>query len=324
MTQLDRRGLLTAAAASIAAAGMAACSSAQGPVASESAGTGTGSATVGRLIGAGLEGLASRMAGKLALPGAGAYQAKLVENPRFDTSQPLAVLSATSSHDVSVAVRFAAEAGVPVAVRAGGHSYSGYPSGDAPAAGLAPALVIDVRNLSGVTVNADGTATMGPGVSLIRVYEAVGRQGRALAGGSCPTVGIAGLTLGGGVGVLTRAYGLTSDALQSAEIVTAKGDIVTANALENPDLLWACRGGGGRVGVVTSGDPVLARSPTATQDAYIRCGCANRSRSLLRALFVVVVSLRKPPGVRAHLPYRIPRRNVRSCAALDMHDTVEP
>jgi hypothetical protein len=113
MTQLDRRGPLTAAAASIAAAGMAACSSAQGPVVSESAGTGTGSAAVGRLIGAGLEGLASRMAGKLALPGAGAYnQAKLVENPGFDTSQPLAVLSATSSHDVSVAVRFAAEAGV--------------------------------------------------------------------------------------------------------------------------------------------------------------------------------------------------------------------
>ena len=271
MTQIDRRSLLAAATASIAVAGMAACTRFQSPVASEPAGTETVTATVGPATSEpDWKGLVSRVAGQLALPGAGAYnQVKLLENPRFDTSQPLAVLSATSSHDVSVAVRFAADAGVPVAVRAGGHSFSGYSSGDAPAAGLAPSLVIDVRNLSHITVNADGTATMGPGASLIRVYEAVGRQGRALAGGSCPTVGIAGLTLGGGVGVLTRAYGLTSDALQSAEIVTAKGDVVTANAQENPDLLWACRGGGGQVGVVTSLTFQTVRAPTIST-AYLQ------------------------------------------------------
>ena len=254
MTQIDRRGLLAAAAVSIAAAGMAACSRLQAPVPSDSASTEAVPATAGPTsVAPDWKGLASRVTGQLALPGGGVYNhVKLVENPRFDASQPLAVLSATSSRDVSVAVRFAAEARVPVAVRSGGHSYSGYSSGDAPSAGLAPSLVIDVRNLSDITVNADGTVTMGPGASLIRVYEAVGRRGRALAGGSCPTVGIAGLTLGGGVGVLTRAYGLTSDALQSAEIVTAKGEVVAANARENADLLWACRGGGGQVGVVTS------------------------------------------------------------------------
>jgi FAD/FMN-containing dehydrogenase len=254
MTQIDRRGVLTAAAVSIAAAGLAACSSAQGPVLRESAGTEAASTTVVPAPGApDWKGLASRITGQLSLPGMEAYdQVKLVENPRFDTSRPLAVLSATSSRDVSVAVRFAAEAGVPVSIRSGGHNYSGHSSGDAATAGLAPSLVIDVRNLSRITVDADGTVTMGPGASLIQVYEAVGRQGRALAGGSCPTVGIAGLTLGGGVGVLTRAYGLTSDALLSAEIVIANGEIVTANARDNADLLWACRGGGGQIGVVTS------------------------------------------------------------------------
>lgn len=272
MTQIDRRGLLAAATVGIAAAGMAACGKLQAPAPRQSASIKPVPSTAAPAVTSAPDWkrLASRVAGQLALPGAGAYnQVKLLENPRFDTSQPLAVLSAASTHDVSAAVRFAAEAGVPVAVRAGGHSYSGYSSGDAPAAGLAPSLVIDVRNLSRITVNADGTVTMGPGASLIRVYEAVGQRGSALAGGSCPTVGIAGLTLGGGVGVLTRAYGLTSDALQSAEIVTAKGDVVMANAQENPDLFWACRGGGGQVGVVTSLTFQTVPAPTIST-AYLQ------------------------------------------------------
>lgn len=253
MTQIDRRNLLAAAAVGIAAAGLTACSRLQAPVLRESATSSASPEVVPATAVPDWKGLASEIAGQLSLPGAEAYnQVKLLENPRFDASQPLAVLSAASPDDVSVAIRFAVAARVPVVVRAGGHSYSGYSSGDAAASGLAPSLVIDVRNLSGITVNDDGTVTLGPGASLIRVYDAVGRRGRALAGGSCPTVGIAGLTLGGGVGVLTRAYGLTSDALQSAEIVTAKGEVVAANAQENPDLLWACRGGGGQVGVVTS------------------------------------------------------------------------
>jgi FAD/FMN-containing dehydrogenase len=92
---------------------------------------------------------------------------------------------------------------------------------------------------------------IGAGASLAQVYDAIGARGRAIAGGSCATVGIAGLTLGGGVGVLVRAYGLTCDSLTEVEIVTADARVVTANATNEPDLFWACRGGGGgHLGVV--------------------------------------------------------------------------
>ncbi|MBT2566357.1 FAD-binding oxidoreductase [Arthrobacter sp. ISL-85] len=83
-------------------------------------------------------------------------------------------------------------------------------------------------------------------MSLIQMHEVLGQKTRALPAGSCATVGITGLTIGGGVGVLTRANGLTSDALRSVELVTADGRVVQANREENPDMLWACRGGGGR------------------------------------------------------------------------------
>jgi hypothetical protein len=97
------------------------------------------------------------------------------------------------------------------------------------------------------------TATVGAGTRLIDFYSALTAQGRAVPGGSCPTVGISGLTLGGGVGVVARAYGLTSDNLQSLQLVTADGQIRTCNASENADLFWACRGGGGgNFGVATS------------------------------------------------------------------------
>ncbi|RJU02402.1 FAD-binding oxidoreductase [Arthrobacter frigidicola] len=209
--------------------------------------------------------LQSRISGRLHLQGTDRYEdAKRVENPRFDGARPLGVLEAATADDVAQAVRFAGEAGVPFVVRGGGHGYSGYSSGDVGPAGLAPSLVIDLRGLSGITVEDSGAAVIGAGASLIQVYDAVGARGRAVAGGSCATVGVAGLTLGGGVGVLTRAYGLTSDALRSVELVTAAGDIVTASADENEDLLWACRGGGGQVGIATSLTFETVPAPTIT------------------------------------------------------------
>ncbi|MHA7262846.1 FAD-binding oxidoreductase [Arthrobacter sp. TMN-37] len=211
------------------------------------------------------EDLRSRIGGRLYLEGAEGYaDAKRVENPRFDGALPLAVLAAATAEDVAQAVRFAEQEGVPFVVRSGGHGYSGYSSGEVGQAGLAPSLVIDLRGLSGITVGDSGTAVVGAGASLIQVYDAVGARGRAIAGGSCATVGVAGLTVGGGVGVLTRAYGLTSDALRSVEIVTAGGEVVTAGAGENEDLLWACRGGGGQVGIVTSLTFETVPAPTIT------------------------------------------------------------
>jgi hypothetical protein len=114
--------------------------------------------------------------------------------------------------------------------------------------------VIDVSRLASITVDAiANTATIGAGARLIDVYNEVGAHNRLLPAGSCPTVGIAGLTLGGGIGVFGRKYGLTTDNLRSLDVVTADATLVRANENTHADLLWASRGGGGgNFGVATS------------------------------------------------------------------------
>lgn len=214
--------------------------------------------------------LASKVSGTLALPGQAAYgEVKLTENPIYDGAEPLAVLTADSAQDVSRALVFARDYGVPLALRSGGHSYPGWSSGGAPGTGMPPSLVIDTRGMSRVTVAQNGTATVGAGASLAQVYSALGSAGRAIGAGSCATVGAAGLTLGGGVGVLTRSFGLTCDQVESLQIVTADGRIRTASASSEPDLFWACRGGGGgHLGVVTSLTYRTAAAPTVTTFSY--------------------------------------------------------
>ncbi len=196
--------------------------------------------------------------GSLALPSDPTYsQVRLLENPRYDRQRPLAVLSVASVADVVAGVRFAGDHALPVAVRSGGHSYPGWSGGGSP-----PALVIDCRPLSRVRLD-EATATVGAGAALAQVYDVVGRAGRAVAGGSCATVGIGGLTLGGGVGVLTRALGLTCDAVRSMQVVTADGQVRTARVDEEPELFWALRGGGGgHLGIVTSLEFTTSAAPT--------------------------------------------------------------
>jgi FAD/FMN-containing dehydrogenase len=162
-----------------------------------------------------------------------------------------------SSHDVATGLRFAQDHDLPVAIRSGGHSYPGWSGGGSPRA-----LVIDVRPLS--RVHLTGTsATIGSGAALAHVYDGVSARGRAIAAGSCPTVGIAGLTLGGGVGVLTRAYGLTCDFVKRMQVVTADGMVRTASRHQEPDLFWALRGGGGgHLGVVTAFKLKTVAAPT--------------------------------------------------------------
>jgi len=186
--------------------------------------------------------------GSLVLPSDVTYdRVRLTQNPRYDGQRPLAVLSVASAKDVATAIRFAQDHDVVVAIRSGGHSYPGWSGGGSPRA-----LVIDVRPLHGVQF-AGTKATVGAGAALAHVYDAVSRKGRAVAAGSCPTVGVAGLTLGGGVGVLTRAYGLTCDFVRSMQVVTADGQVRTVDRHHDPDLFWALRGGGGgHLGVVTS------------------------------------------------------------------------
>lgn len=153
-------------------------------------------------------------------------------------------------------VRFAAATGVPLALRAGGHSYGGWSRNHG--------LVVDVRALSSVQVDsAARVARIGAGARLAEVYSAVGAKGVAIAGGSCPTVGITGLALGGGQGVLSRAFGLTGDAIRSARVVTADGRVRTVDGTHDPDLYWALRGGGGgSFGAVTSLTMAVRPAPT--------------------------------------------------------------
>jgi hypothetical protein len=203
--------------------------------------------------------LARSVSGTLARPGSSTYNTvRLTQNPRYDGARPLAVLSVAGAKDVATAFAFAQDHGVKVAIRSGGHSYPGWSAGDG-------ALVVDVRPLHGVSLNGT-TATIGAGASLVQVYDALGTRGRGIAGGSCPTVGIAGLTQGGGVGVLTRAHGLTCDAVTSMRVVLADGRVVTASPSHQPDLYWALRGGGGgHLGVVTSFTMTTFAAPTITR-----------------------------------------------------------
>jgi FAD/FMN-containing dehydrogenase len=203
--------------------------------------------------------LARHVHGTLARPGSATYDTvRLTQNPRYDGARPLAVLSVAGAGDVTTAFAFAQHHGIPVAIRSGGHSYPGWSAGDG-------ALVVDVRPLDRVTLNGT-TATVGAGASLLQVYDALGTRGRGVAAGSCPTVGVAGLTQGGGVGVLARVHGLSCDQVSSMRVVLADGRVVTASARSEPDLFWALRGGGGgHLGVVTSFTFRTFAAPTITR-----------------------------------------------------------
>jgi FAD/FMN-containing dehydrogenase len=193
--------------------------------------------------------LAQTLSGTVVLPADPIYaNAKLLFNEQFDRINPAAIGLCSTPGDVQRCVDFARRHGVPVAARSGGHSYGGY--------SLTSGLVIDVTQMDRITVSPRGSsATIGAGARLIDVYDTLGNAGVLLPGGSCPTVGIAGLTLGGGIGVFDRLFGLTCDNLRSLEMVTADGRLVTASATEQSDLFWACRGGGGgNFGIVTSFD----------------------------------------------------------------------
>jgi FAD/FMN-containing dehydrogenase len=162
----------------------------------------------------------------------------------LSTTPRLAVTAATAG-DVSAAVRFAVEHGLEVAVRSGGHSGVGHGS-------VAGGLVIDLNGLDTIDIDpASRTVTAGTGVTAGRLTFAVAEHGLAVGFGDTGSVGIGGITTGGGVGYLSRAHGLTIDNVLEAEVVTADGSIHVVDADHESDLFWAVRGGGGNVGVAT-------------------------------------------------------------------------
>jgi FAD/FMN-containing dehydrogenase len=182
--------------------------------------------------------------GTLVRPGDASYAVdKLLYDPRFDGLKPAGIAYCHSIADVQTCLAFARKFGVPVATRSGGHSYAGWSS--------TTGLIVDVTPLREVAVSGS-VAAIGAGARLIDVYNGLYAHGRALPGGSCPTVGIAGLTLGGGIGVTGRAHGLTCDNLVSVQVVTANGTVIEASPGNHADLFWACQGGGGgNFGIVT-------------------------------------------------------------------------
>ena len=184
--------------------------------------------------------------GELFSPGSPGYDA--VRRPvdvRFRDVRPRLVVRCRSVSDVVLAIRHARDTGLPVVPRGGGHCFAGRSSTDG--------IVVDLGGLDDVSVTGDGLATVGAGARLARVYAALHEHGRTVPAGCGPTVGVAGLTLGGGIGLLGRRHGLTCDRLAGARVVLADGRVVDCDRDREPDLFWALRGaGGGQFGVVTS------------------------------------------------------------------------
>jgi FAD/FMN-containing dehydrogenase len=190
-------------------------------------------------------GLEGAMDGGLALPGSAAFEAVGAPfNARFQDVEPQAIASCENWQDVSEAISFVRQEGLEAAVRSGGHSFAGHSS--------TSGLVIDVTPMHSVSVSA-GIATVGAGARLGEVYDALQEHDLAIPAGTCPTVGVAGLVLGGGLGILGRAYGVTSDSLLEVQLVLADGRVLACDEHHNEDLFWALRGAGsGNFGVVTS------------------------------------------------------------------------
>ncbi|KPI06806.1 FAD linked oxidase domain-containing protein [Actinobacteria bacterium OV450] len=189
--------------------------------------------------------LARGIDGRVVLPGDRDYpEARQSFQPRYDAVAPGAVAYPAHAADVAVCLDFARRSAVPVVPRAGGHSYAGWST-------CAGGLVVDVGVMAGRAVEGTGVR-IGAGARLGDVNRALAGRGLGLPTGLCPTVGIAGLTLGGGLGLASRAYGTTSDALTGVTVVTPDGIVREADATRNAELFWALRGGGGgNFGVVT-------------------------------------------------------------------------
>ena len=193
-----------------------------------------------------LDGLRADLDGDLLTPGSPGYDAaRAPAISRFRDVRPQAVVRCASARDVARTLGHARATGTHVVPRGGGHCFAGRSSTDG--------LLLDLGRLDTVEVAGDGRATIGAGARLAQVYDALHARGRTIPAGCGPTVGIVGLTLGGGLGLLGRAYGLTCDVLVGAQVVLADGRCLDCDANREPELFWALRGaGGGQFGVVTA------------------------------------------------------------------------
>ncbi len=204
--------------------------------------------------------LAHELDGNVVTPQSTGYAtARALWDTRFDSLRPRAVAYCANATDVQRVVNWARKYGVHVVPRSGGCSYAGYSSGNG-------VVVADVSRLVHVGFSG-GRATVGAGARMIQVYSALWKRHVTIPGSSGPSVGIAGLSLGGGHGYSSRKLGTASDNLRGVRIVTADGRLLTCDSSHHSDLFWACRGGGGgNFGIVTELD--FATHPVSTVSRY--------------------------------------------------------
>lgn len=189
--------------------------------------------------------LRTMLKGQVIAPDDAAYDSARAVYYRMYDRRPAAIVRVADASDVARVVTYAREHGVELAVRSGGHSAAGHSVSEG-------GLVIDLSAMKGLEIDADNrTAWAETGLTAGEYTNAVAAYGLATGFGDTGSVGIGGITLGGGIGYLVRKYGLTIDSVLAAEIVTADGQILHVDADHHPDLFWAIRGGGGNFGVVT-------------------------------------------------------------------------
>ncbi len=187
--------------------------------------------------------LRASVSGRVVGPGDAGYDTMRVVFPGGVDSRPAAIVRPAGAEDVSRAIGVVRKSGVPLAIRSGGHTIHSTAEGG---------VVLDLRGLTTLEIDAPGrTAWAQTGLTAAAYSRAVGAHGLATGFGDTGSVGIGGITLGGGIGYLARKHGMTIDSLIAAEIVTAAGAIRQVDASSDPDLFWAIRGGGGNFGVAT-------------------------------------------------------------------------
>ena len=197
------------------------------------------------LLALGIDALAKRLTGRIVMADHPDYDMlRCLAHSNWDY-RPLFIARVADAPDVADVVDFARRNQLPVAVRSGGHSVCGHSGSDG-------GVVIDLRDLQGVEIDLDTmTVWAGSGLTAGQLTQVLDPERVVVGFGDSASVGIGGITLGGGVGYMTRKFGLTMDSLIAAEIVTASSSILTVDEANHPDLFWALRGGGGNFGVVT-------------------------------------------------------------------------
>jgi FAD/FMN-containing dehydrogenase len=192
-----------------------------------------------------IEALGRELDGRLILPADADYDAARTIVTGIADKKPRAIVRARTAADVQRAINTARDHGIELAVRSGGHSYAGHSASEG-------GIVLDLRDMNAVTVDAGSrTAWVETGATSRQVLAASAPHGLVVGFGDTGSVGVGGITLGGGVGYLVRKWGLTIDSVLAAEVVTADGLLLSADPETNADLFWAIRGGGGNFGVVT-------------------------------------------------------------------------